>query len=204
MQVKFGRAVLLIDPQSPGHLRQGGQQAAINGRQAAQKLGVLACLQRHSLLCEFAHDPLQHAGVEDARGLAQRTLGSTRTAKLLLDVRKATRLLQCIQTGNDGIEKEQQNKRGVLIVKQGPVVCPITVGADIMQPGEQGLKPLEVLQPLDIVGANLASAYRRHSAHPDRQLSTRPTANMQSAYVHQNTAAFMPEQAKKKKNERNS
>jgi hypothetical protein len=50
VQVELGGAMLLVHPQSPGHLRQGGQEAAIDGRQTAQNFGVLAGLQRQSLL----------------------------------------------------------------------------------------------------------------------------------------------------------
>src|SRR5260370_19807123 len=37
VQVEFGSAMLLVDPQGPGHLRQGRQQATIDGGQAAQE-----------------------------------------------------------------------------------------------------------------------------------------------------------------------
>src|SRR5262249_22365917 len=82
VQVKFGGAMFLVDPQRPGHLRQGRQQAAIDGGQATQKLGIFACLQRQGLLGEFAHHSLQAVGVEDASRLAKRAQGGARTAEL--------------------------------------------------------------------------------------------------------------------------
>ena len=97
VQVEFGGAMLLVEPQSPGHLRQGGQQAAIDGSQAAQKIRRLCRLQRQGLLREFADDALQRLGIEDAGSLAERPR-ETRGQSSFLHLVQATGPLQGPQT----------------------------------------------------------------------------------------------------------
>jgi hypothetical protein len=124
--------MFFIDPHGPRHLRQRGQEAAIDGGQAAQQFGVFARVQGQCLLGEFADDGLQRLGIENACGLTERTQGNTRTAELLAHLGDATGSLQGTQTMAGGIEEKQENKRAVLIEKQGPIAGVIAFGAHVV------------------------------------------------------------------------
>ena len=84
----------LIDPQGPGHLRQGGQQRAIDGGQATQEVGVFALFQGQGLLCKFANDGLQRVGIKDTRGFAERSQRGAAALELLAYFGHATGALQ--------------------------------------------------------------------------------------------------------------
>ena len=57
---------------STDHARQGAEDAAIDGGQATQRLGLAAGLQRHGAESQFGDNLVQDGGVENASGLAER------------------------------------------------------------------------------------------------------------------------------------
>src|ERR1019366_10623830 len=155
----FGAPIFFIDPHGPRHLRQRGQEAAIDGGQAAQKFGVFASVQGQCLLREFADDGLQRLGIENACGLAERTQGNTRAAELLAHLGDTTGPLQGTQTVARGIEEEQENERAILIEKQRPIAGAIPFGAHVVQAREEGLKLFEIFQPANVVGGGFRLAW---------------------------------------------
>ena len=110
--------MLLIDPQGPGHLRQGRQQAAIDGGQAFQEFGVFAGCQRQGLLGQFADDGLQRFGVE-MRGAASSEPKETRDSRVCSG--PLSRQLACCKARRlvrTGLKKNKQDERGVLIEEE--------------------------------------------------------------------------------------
>ena len=99
---------------------------------------------------EFTDDALQGFGIQGASGGAERSQGSAGTVEFVLNLAQTTALLQTAQAGEDGVEEKQQDQRGVLIVMESAIARGID--ADVMERCEQGLKSLEILQSLDVVG----------------------------------------------------
>jgi hypothetical protein len=62
VDMHLGGAVLVVVPQGPNHLGQGGQQAAVDGRQAPQGLGLAAGNQGDGLASQFAEDVAEQVG----------------------------------------------------------------------------------------------------------------------------------------------
>ena len=176
MQVHLGGAMLLVEPQSPGHLRQGGQQAAVHGGQAAQDFGLLAGVQRQGFLGEFADDALQGFGIEGTGRRAERPQGGTGAVEFVLDLFHATGLLQAAQAGESRVEEEEQDQGGILIVMELAIAGGID--ADVMQRCEQGLKSLEILQALDVLGRDGRFSCAWHERTVEQWLSKWPKRNL--------------------------
>ena len=84
MDVHFGGVVLRIEPQSPSHFGQGGQQTAIHGGEAAQGFRFLALEQRPRLRGELADEFVEQFGIEDPAGFAEGAPGDAFTAEQAL------------------------------------------------------------------------------------------------------------------------
>ena len=78
--------MVVIPPQSPDHLGEGRQQAAINGDQVLEGGGVLAAGGGQELCCQFRDHLAEKFGVKDTGGFAERAQTGPRTAKLLLNL----------------------------------------------------------------------------------------------------------------------
>ena len=93
MDVHFGGPMVIVHPQSPDHLGQSRQQAAVNSDQAVEGLRVLTVRGRQDFLGQLRDEIAEQFGVKDSRGLTERAQTGSRTAKVLLNLSKLAGLL---------------------------------------------------------------------------------------------------------------
>src|SRR5262249_60010881 len=104
-------AVALVHPQGPGHLGQGGQDAAVDGGQPGEGLGLLAVDDGHGAVGQLSQDGPQQVGLEGACGGGQGAqAGGCGQAEGLLDLGQGGGLLQAAQAGEGGGEEVQQEE----------------------------------------------------------------------------------------------
>jgi len=93
VDVHFGGTMVVIGPESPGHLGQGRQQAAVNGDQVPEGTRVLAASGWQDFRRQFRDDLAEQFGVKDMRGFAERAQTGPRTAQFLLNLLEFAGLL---------------------------------------------------------------------------------------------------------------
>ena len=162
MDVHLGGAVLVIDPQRPGHLGQSGQEAAIDGGEALEGFGLFALHDREGLLGQVADDVAEQLGIEDSARFAERAQGGTFAAQQLLHFRELTSLLDAAEAGEDWIEEVQQHQRGVLIEMEFAIAGAIALGRVVVKSIEKRPKDLEVLEPAKIRFLNIRPTLACH------------------------------------------
>ena len=133
VKVKFGAAMLVIHPQGPGHLWQGPQDAAIDGRQALQREGFTASFQRRGALGQLLHDRPQRFGRENPGGFAEGAQGSTADPEKLLNLGQSAGLLHAAQAREDRVEEIEQHQSGVLVEKKLAIPSVIALGAEMLE-----------------------------------------------------------------------
>jgi len=116
MKVELDPAVLIVFPKRPDHARQGAEDAAIDGGQATQRLGLAAGLQRHGAESQFGNNLVQDGGVENASGLAERVERNPGDAQESLDSLQLTELLESAEAGDDAVEEVDQQEASILTV----------------------------------------------------------------------------------------
>src|SRR5947209_3191293 len=92
--------------------------------------------------------------MEDALGFAQGTLGDTRAAGDLLNLREGAGLLQAIEAGQDGVEEVEQEQGGVLVEEEFAVAGLVAGGAVVVQASQQGSDEGKILEALEVFGGN--------------------------------------------------
>ena len=123
--------MLVVLPQGPGHARQGGQEAAIDGGQVGRR-GLLGQRQvRAQAGPQRGQDLVQQGRVEDVGRFTQGTQGRLADPEALLHGGQGRRLLQAPQAGHHRVKEVQQQQAGILIVEQLPVpgAVPLRRGA---------------------------------------------------------------------------
>ena len=120
--------------------------------------------ERLQLAGEFGGDLLERFGVEDLRGLRERTERGTRAAELLLDIFQFAGLLDGAQRGDDGIEEEQQDVGAVVVEEELAIAGLVAVGADVVKSFEQRHQPVEILQADDVAFGGFRSFACRHAS----------------------------------------
>ncbi len=166
MDVHFGGAVLRIEPEGPGHFGQGGQEAAVHGREAAQGFGFLAVNQGERLRGDVADKSVEQLGIEDAAGFAQGAAGDSVAAEQTLHFIEFAGLLDAAQALDDGVEEEEQEQTGVLVIEQATIAGVIAYRGVLVQTLEQGPEQLEILESLEILVLDRCSSFRRHGLPP--------------------------------------
>src|SRR6202008_4303813 len=115
-------------PHGPDHARQGPEESAVDGGQAAQGFGLLAGDDGDGLLGQVGEDASEQIGVEDGRGLAERAQGGAFASGGLLDFCGGGGGLESAQAGEGGAEEVEQDQRDVLVVKEFAVVGLVILG----------------------------------------------------------------------------
>ena len=154
--------VLVVQPQRPGHARQGGQQGAIDGRQLFQGLHFGRWDTGRDVRGQLGDDFLEGVGVEDAGGFAEAAQGGGTDAEAFLDLVQEGGLLEAAQAGKDGVEEVEQQQGGVLVKEELPIAGPVAVGADFVEAFEQRRQQLEILEALEVLGRDLGFFLGRH------------------------------------------
>src|SRR5271157_4951283 len=93
VDVHFGGTMVVMHPQSPDHLGQSRQQAAVNSDQALEGLRVLAMRGRQNFRGQFRDEIAEQFGVKNPRGLTERAQTGPRTAEVFLNLPKLAGLL---------------------------------------------------------------------------------------------------------------
>jgi hypothetical protein len=184
MDVHFGGAVFFIEPQGPGHLGQGGQEAAIDGGQAAQGLGLLAGHDRAGLAGQFGNEWVECFGVKDVAGFAERAQGDALAAEQLLHLVELAGLLDAAQAGDDGVEEVEQQQGGVLVEEEIAIAGAVALCRLVVEAVEQRAENLEILQAAQIGGVHCGPTLVCHGASvPSRRAARRPRRARQKRQV---------------------
>ena len=160
VDVHFGGTMVIVSPQGPDHFGQSRQQAAVDGGQAPQRLGLLADGDRQGLLGQLAYDLAEQFGVEDPRGFTERAQARSRAAQQLLDLRQSAGLLNGAEAGENGVEVEQQDQGAVLVEMENTITGAVALGATLLESFQKRLENPEVLEALEISVGNLGLAFR--------------------------------------------
>jgi site-specific DNA recombinase len=100
--------MLVILPQGPGHARQGGQEAAIDGNQLGQR-GLFGPWQwRAQVRTQGDQHLVQQRRVKEVGRFTQATQGRGVDAEALLHFGEGCRLLQTTQAGDDRVKEVEQ------------------------------------------------------------------------------------------------
>ena len=95
---------------------------------------------------------MQGLGVKQPRGFAERAQRRRPNPQPSLNGLEGRSLLQSAQAGNRGTKEVEQQEADVLVVEQLAVAGPIALGADVLEPRQQGHQCVEILQALDVTG----------------------------------------------------
>ena len=109
---------------------------------------------------------MEQFGIEDAAGLAERAAGNPVAAEQTLHFVELAGLLDAAQALDDGVEEEQQEQAGILVIEQMAIAGVIACGGVVVQAVEQGPEDLEVLESLKIFVLDRWSRFRRHGLPP--------------------------------------
>src|SRR5271157_5383328 len=93
VDMHFGGPMVIVPPQSPDHLGQSRQQAAVHSDQALESLRILAARGRQKLLGQLRNEFTEQFGVKDPRGFTERAQAGPRTAEVFLNLPKLAGLL---------------------------------------------------------------------------------------------------------------
>lgn len=162
VDVHLGGTMIAVPPQGPDHLGQGRQKAAIDGGQAAQRLGLLADRDRQGLRGQVADDLAKQFGIEDTRGFTERARARSLTAQQLLDLRELAGLLDGTEAGENGVEVEQQDQGAVLVEMENAIPGAVAFRATGLESFQKRLEDLEVLKPREITVRNRGLAFSGH------------------------------------------
>ena len=131
-----------------------------------QLLSIRPVDNRRGLTGQFLQDLVQGAGVKQPCGLAKRTQRCSPNPQSSLDSLKGRRLLKGAQAGDRGTEEVEQEETDVLVEEQLAVARTVALGADVLEPRQQGCKSVEVLQTLDVTWLQISSTSSRHLCLP--------------------------------------
>ncbi len=165
------RPMLVVLPHGPRHLRQGGQEAAIDGRQGPQgrllghrPLGADAAAQ-------LRNDLLEHGRVEHLGRFTERAQGGAPDPEAALDLGQRRRLLQPPQTGHRRAKEVQQQQGRVLIVEQLPVAGMIPLGPGGPELGEERPEQAKVFAAVEVVFGHGSALGGSHRGFPPQGMS---------------------------------
>ena len=146
MDVHLGGAMVFIEPQGPGHLGQRWQEAAIDGGQSTQGLGLFADDDGSGLVGQFGDQWVEGFGVKDVTGFAQRPEGNALAAEQALNFVELAGLLDATQAGEDGVEEVKQQEGGVLVEEEFAVAGAVTLGSLVTEAIKERAENLEIFQ----------------------------------------------------------
>ena len=150
VQVQFDRSMLRVLPQGPSHARKGAKDTAVHGGEMKQLLSLRTVDNRRGLARQFLEDLVQSLGVKQPRGFAERTQRRRPNPQSSLNGLESRSLLQGTQAGYRGTKEVKQQEANVMVVEQLSVARPITLGAEVPGPRQQGNERVEILQALDV------------------------------------------------------
>jgi len=147
------------------HPGQGGEDAAVDGGQAGQGLGLLAVDHGHGAVGQFGEDGPEQVGVEVAGGGGQGAQGGgLAQAEVLLDLVEGGGLLQAAQAVQGGGEEVKQ-QQGEVLVEVELAVAGLVQGA-----GAQGLpefaEAMQVAEALEVFDLHRRLARAGHRSEP--------------------------------------
>ena len=138
LQMHFGGAMVLVQPQRPSHLRQRMQQRAVHGHRAAlHRAKTRVRLDVAQALAELFDDRHEQGRIEHGAGLGETAQAKAAQAELALDLLEPAGLLQAAQAGQDGSEKVKQQPGAILVVMQ-PALGVGTMGVERGEQIEEG------------------------------------------------------------------
>jgi hypothetical protein len=166
VDVHLGGAVGVILPQGPGHPGQGRQEAAIDGGEVPQGLGLPARHDGHGAPGQLTQHGAEQFGVEDTARFAERPEGDAGGAEALLDLGETGGLLEAAQAGEGRGEEVEQQQGGELIEVEGAVAGAVALGGLAVEALQEGAEEAEVLEALKVLGPDGVAFPGSHGAAP--------------------------------------
>jgi prepilin-type N-terminal cleavage/methylation domain-containing protein len=150
VDMHLGGAMVIVDPQSPDHLGQSRQQAAVNSDQALKGLRVFAACSRQKFLGQFGDHLAEQFGVKNPRGFTEGAQTGSLAAECLLNLPQLASLLDAAQAIDDGIEIEQEDQRAILVEVEEAIARAVALGGALMEPFQEWAEQIEILKSLEI------------------------------------------------------
>jgi len=164
----LGGPMLVVLPQGPGHARQGGQEAAIDGDQRGQRFLLGQWQGRAQLGAQRDQHLVQQRRIKDVGRFTQGTQGRPADPETLLHLGQRRRLLQAAQAGHHRVKKVQQQQAGILIVEQLPVPGTVPLRRGQMEVVQERAQQAKIFEPLEGL---LGQRGRKAEPHGDVLLS---------------------------------